>query len=140
MPYLEKGSITKMGLFKRMFSKQDDFDYEDEDEAVNTGNDGASVALGGSNIELKVIKPQEFDQILVAADHLVDGKTVLLSIEGIEKTVCRRMIDFISGVAYALNCNIKKATKDSYFIAPKDVDVSGEIFETPVEDDTFSDI
>lgn len=122
-----------------MFSKPDYLE-DDEEEIENAKNDGASVALGGSNIELKVIQPKEFEQILVAADYLVEGKTVLLNIEGIEKSVCRRMIDFISGAAYALSCNIKKATKDSYFIAPKDVDVSGEIFKSAAEDDTFCDI
>ena len=50
------------------------------------------------------------------------------------------MRDFIGGVAYSLDANIKKATNDSYLIAPPDVDVSGEIFESKAEDDSFSDL
>jgi FtsZ-interacting cell division protein YlmF len=50
------------------------------------------------------------------------------------------MIDFIAGVAYALNATIKSATADSYFIAPRDVDVSGEDFDDDDGDDTFSDL
>ncbi|MBQ8162760.1 MAG: cell division protein SepF [Clostridia bacterium] len=129
-----------MGIFSRFFNRytEDDFEEEEIEEKIE---DGASIALGGTNIELKVIKPTEFEQILVAADSLLEGKTVLLNLEGLDRAICRRMIDFISGVAYALNSNIKKATKDSYFITPRDVDVSGEAFENPTDDgDTFSDI
>ncbi len=129
-----------MGLFSKFFNRYNEEDELDE-ELEEQKDEGASIALDGANIELKVIKPSEFEQILVAADSLLDGKTVLLNLEGLDRAICRRMIDFISGVAYALNSNIKKATKDSYFIAPRDVDVSGEAFEGSEDsEDTFSDI
>jgi cell division inhibitor SepF len=86
-----------------------------------------------------VVKPTQFNQILTAGDHLIDGKTVLLNLEGLDKALSRRMIDFIAGVAYALNATIKSATNNSYFIAPRDVDVSGEIFDSS-DDDTFCDL
>ncbi len=127
-----------MGLFG--FGKKIDYeDYDDEDDELEYDEDDASLSLGGSNIELKVIKPTQFNQILTAGDHLIEGKTVLLNLEGVDKALCRRMIDFIAGVAYALNATIKSATNDSYFIAPRDVDVSGEIFDD-TDDDTFSDL
>ncbi len=128
-----------MGLFG--FGRRSYEDYEDDEDELEYEDDGASVALGGSNIELKVVKPTQFDHILSATDFLVEGKTVLLNLEGVEKPLARRMIDFIAGAAYALNATIKNATNDSYFIAPRDVDVSGEIFEGGApDDDTFSDL
>lgn len=130
-----------MGIFG--FGKKLDYeDFDDEDELDDYSDDddvGASVAFGGSNIELKVVKPTTFNQILTAGDFLIEGKTVLLNLEGVDKALCRRMIDFIAGVAYALNATIKNATNNSYFIAPRDVDVSGEIFDDE-DDDTFSDL
>ncbi len=128
-----------MGLFGFGRRAYED-DYEDDEDEIEYGDDGASVALGGSNIELKVVKPTQFDHILSATDFLVDGKTVLLNLEGVDKAMARRMIDFIAGAAYALNATIKNATNSSYFIAPRDVDVSGEIFEGTSGDDTFSDL
>ena len=127
-----------MGLFG--FGRRSYEDYEDDEDERDFGDDGASVSLGGSNIELKVIKPTQFDHILSAADFLVEGKTVLLNLEGVERPLARRMIDFIAGAAYALNATIKNATNDSYFIAPRDVDVSGEIFDDDGDDDTFCDL
>jgi ABC-type transport system involved in multi-copper enzyme maturation permease subunit len=49
----------------------------------------------------------------------------------------KEMIDFISGAAYALGVSIKKATNDSFFIAPRDVDVSGGVFDSDDGDDEF---
>ncbi|MBE6624761.1 MAG: cell division protein SepF [Ruminococcaceae bacterium] len=127
-----------MGIFG--FGKKIDYeDFEDDEDELEYEDDDASLSLGGSNIELKVIKPTQFNQILTAGDHLIEGKTVLLNLEGLDKALTRRMIDFIAGVAYALNATIKSATNNSYFIAPRDVDVSGEIFDSS-DDDTFCDL
>ena len=127
-----------MGLFG--FGKKIDYeDFEDDEDELEYEDDDASLSLGGSNIELKVIKPTQFNQILTAGDHLIEGKTVLLNLEGLDKALSRRMIDFIAGVAYALNATIKSATNNSYFIAPRDIDVSGEIFDSS-DDDTFCDL
>ena len=127
-----------MGLFSR-FKKYDEDELDDEmlEEESTSKEDDASISLGGGDIELKVMKPTSFEELLKAVDHLVSGKTVLLNLEDIDKTLYRRIIDFISGAAYALGLTIKKATNDSYFIAPREVDVSGEIFDTPDADEEF---
>ena len=127
-----------MGLFNK-FRRYEEDEYEDEIEETSA-KDTASVSLGGNNIELKVIRPSSFEQLLKAVDHLADGKTLLLNREGTDTALVRRMIDFISGAAYALEANIKQATQDSFFVAPKDVDVSGEIFDEEADDDVFTDL
>ncbi len=129
-----------MGFFSR-FKKYEPEDYDDEIlEGETPIKDNASISLGGGDIELKLIKPVSFEQLLVAVDYLKDGKTVLLNLESAERSIVRRMIDFISGAAYALDANIKQATKDSYFIAPKKVDVGGEIFKKGYDEDVFTDL
>lgn len=119
-----------MAWFKRRRYEEDDYDDEDEydEEEGEQGRKEASVAIEG-NLELKVVTPKSFEQLLLAVDYLQAGSTVLLNLEGVEKTLYKRMIDFVSGAAYALDATIKKATQDSFFIAPKDVDVSGDIFD-----------
>ena len=119
-----------MAWFKRRKIYEDDYDDEDEyDEDEYEGEEReASVTIEG-NLDLKVVTPKTFEQLLVAVDYLRTGSTVLLNLEGVEKTLYKRMIDFMSGAAYALDAVIKKATQDSYFVAPKDVDVSGDIFD-----------
>ncbi len=131
-----------MGLFSRFRRYEDEEDLEDEiyENEEKDDEDNASISLGGGNIELKMVKPSSFEELLKAADYLVDGKTVLLNLEGTDTALMRRMIDFISGAAYALSANIKQATKDSYFIAPGKVDIGGEIFKKGYDEDVFSNL
>jgi cell division inhibitor SepF len=135
-----------MGLFSRFrksnFEDTDDFD-EDEDYNVQeeTVDIEANATLEASALELKIFKPTNMVQLLPAVDHLRAGKTVLLNLEDIDGALCRRMIDFIIGAAYAMRISIKKATGNSYCIAPNDVNVSGETFENAGDDvDEFFDV
>ena len=125
-------------IFKR--NKYEDWDEDDDeldDEEENQAD--ANVTLGG-NLELKIFNPTSFEQLLTAVDYLSYGSTVLLNLERVDAPLRKRMVDFISGAAYALDASIKKATQDSFFVAPKDVDVSGEIFDNDSDDEVFSDL
>ncbi len=126
--------------FFNKFKKNRYEDYDDEDEEYeDEDGDEANVSIEG-NLDLKVVNPKSFEQLLVAVDYLSMGSTVLLNLEGVDRELCRRMIDFISGAAYALEASIKRATQDSFFVAPRDVDVSGEIFDTTHDDEIFTDL
>ena len=128
-----------MGLFD-IFKKKKVDTFDDEDEELSAKDGGKvqapEVSIEGQ-VELKICKPKTFEQALGAVDYLVSGRTVLLNLEDIDRSLSRRIIDFISGASYALGLTIKKATNDSYFIAPREVDVSGEIFDTPDADEEF---
>ena len=133
-----------MGIFARFRkSALDEYDDEEQEYEVEgkTVDVEADASLEGTSLELKIFRPKTMAQLLPAVDHLRAGKTVLLNLEGVEKALYRRMIDFISGAAYSLRVAIKKATDNSYCIAPSGVDVSGEAFETTSDDeDEFFDI
>ena len=76
------------------------------------------------NIELKVVAPTEFEEVSTIADYLVDGCTVFLNVENTPRELVRRIIDFLSGVAYSIGGQIKKVTLTTYLITPDNVDVS----------------
>ena len=128
-----------MGFFD-IFKKKKVEAFDDEDEellAEGGGKEQAPEVSSEGQVELKICKPKTFEQALGAVDYLVSGRTVLLNLEDVDRSLYRRIIDFISGASYALGLTIKKATNDSYFIAPREVDVSGEIFDTPDADEEF---
>ena len=75
-------------------------------------------------IELKVAAPVAFDEVSAIADDLLAGCTVFLNVENTQKEVIRRLIDFLSGVAYSIGGQIKKVTLTTYIITPSGVDVS----------------
>ena len=128
-----------MGLFD-IFKKKKIESFDDEDDELQGeagGKEQAPEVSIEGQVELKICKPKTFEQALGAVDYLVSGRTVLLNLEDVDRSLYRRIIDFISGASYALGLTIKKATNDSYFIAPREVDVSGEIFDTPDADEEF---
>ncbi len=80
----------------------------------------------GASIEMKVVKPEGLEKVEQIADYLLDRKTVLLNLEDTNKENARRLIDFLNGVAYAINGSLKKVANSTYVITPSNVDVSGE--------------
>ena len=92
------------------------------------------VNLGASSIELKVVRPERYEEVAHIADHLMSHRTVVLNLEATNKENQRRMIDFLSGVAYAIDGQIKRVATETYIITPCNVDVSdGAPEEEPME-------
>ncbi|MCI8610689.1 MAG: cell division protein SepF [Clostridiales bacterium] len=87
---------------------------------------GGGISLsgnGGSALEMKVVKPESFDSVAQIADHLLSRRTVVLNLESTNKETARRLIDFLSGVAYSIDGSLKKIATNAYVITPNNVDV-----------------
>ena len=78
------------------------------------------------NIELKVVKPESFDEVSSIADHLLANCTVVLNLELLDKAASLRMLDFLNGVTYSTDGDIKNVSKSTYIITPHNVDVSDD--------------
>lgn len=78
------------------------------------------------NIELKLAHPESFEDVSTIADYLLDGCTVLLNLEAVEKNQVLRMLDFLNGVTYTTGGEINLVSQNTYVITPRDVDVSEE--------------
>ena len=81
--------------------------------------------------QLKVIlvKPERFENASEIADQLKEKRTVVLNLESTNKDVARRLIDFLSGVAYAGEGKIKKVAANTYIITPYHVDIEGDLID-----------
>ncbi len=75
------------------------------------------------------MKPERFDDASSVADHLNAKRTVVLNLESANKDVSRRMIDFLSGVAYANNGQIKRVANSTFIITPYNVDIMGDLLD-----------
>ncbi len=82
--------------------------------------------VADSSFELKVVKPENFASVGQIADHLINHRTVVLNLESTSKDTARRIIDFLNGVAYTLDGQIKAVANNTYVITPSHVDISGE--------------
>lgn len=84
----------------------------------------AEAGSSDSNIELKVFKPESFEDVSDVADHLIKGGTVVLNMEQLDNSVILRMLDFMNGVTYSIDGDIKNVSKSTFIITPHNVDVS----------------
>lgn len=81
---------------------------------------------GGDNMRLYLAKPERFEDVTAIADQYCARRTVVLNLEKTDRDLARRILDFMSGVAYAKNGDLRKAAINTFVIVPSDVDVSGE--------------
>lgn len=141
-----------MGIFdklKDMMSVPDDEYYEDEigaEEAAETpiyedlysDRKAAPVVEKKSKItampqtasprqmQVVLVKPERIEDATSVADHLNAKQTVVLNLEATKRDMARRIIDFLSGAAYANKAEIKRVATNTFIITPYNVDLQGE--------------
>lgn len=82
-----------------------------------------------TQLKVVLVKPERFENASEIADHLKDKRTVVLNLESTNRDIARRLIDFLSGVAYAGEGKIKKVAANTYIITPYHVDIEGDLID-----------
>ena len=145
--------MSLMDEFKKIIHPYDDedYDYEEEEQQFPTQRSGrdsyddrrddrrsasddrrsSKVVNIHATTQLKVVlvKPERFENASEIADHLREKRTVVLNLESTNKDIARRLIDFLSGVAYAGEGKIKKVAANTYIIRPYSVDIEGDLID-----------
>ncbi len=80
--------------------------------------------IEGNNIELKVVRPENVSEVSTVADYLLNGCTVVLNLEMLDNKSITRMLDFLRGVTYTIDGEIKHVSKATYIITAKGIDIS----------------
>ena len=109
------------------YAAQDDYVPEEQDVTPKRNK----VVNINSTMQLQVVlvKPERFDDASAIADHLNAKRTVVLNLESTNKEVSRRLVDFLSGVAYANNGQIKRVANSTFIITPYNVDIMGDLLD-----------
>ena len=94
-----------------------------EGKVVNIG----SAASG--QMQVVLVKPERFETAAEIADHLAEKRAVLVNLETTPKDVTRRLVDFLSGVAYASEGRIKKVGANTYIITAYPVEMVGDLLD-----------
>ena len=103
--------------------------------AIKGGSNSKVVDLPSSAVQVVLVKPTRFEDAPSVADHLNARKTVVLNLEAANRETSRRLIDFLSGTAYATRGSIKKVANCTYIITPANVDVLGELIDGDFDTD-----
>lgn len=111
---------------------------EEEDEEED-GSDRVIPFYGKKESEnVRVIKPQTFNEAQVVADCLKEGQTIVVNLEGIETSEAQRIIDFIGGASFAVDGSLKAISNKIFIVAPGNIEVTGDLRDEIVGENTFS--
>ena len=77
-----------------------------------------SAPATASTAEPATVRPRRFDQAQEVADKFKDGQPVIMNLEGTEREIARRLIDFASGICYALDGSMEKVATGVYLLKP----------------------
>ena len=107
---------------------------------LSSGNFGSpvlSVAKPSSKQEVVLFRPNSFNDITKAADDLCSNKAVVVNMEGVDKAMARRVVDFLSGSVYALQGSVTKIAQSAYLFCPHNMDVVGDLESLQAEVENY---
>ena len=107
--------------------------------STNTGRSGFSgqVVSLGNRQEVILFRPTTFNDTSKAADDLRNKKAVILNMENVDKAMARRVVDFLSGCAYAVDGKVKKVAQSTYLFCPHNMDVVGDLENLQTETESY---
>ena len=87
--------------------------------------------------EVVLFRPTNFNDTSKAADDLRSRKAVIVNMENVDKAMARRVVDFLSGCAYALDGKVKKIAQSTYLFCPHNMDVIGDLENLQAEVESY---
>ena len=98
-------------------------------QTINRRSSTGKVVNIHSSAQFKVVlvQPENFNDAQDICDHLKNKKPIVINLEGLEKDLAQRIIDFLSGSVYALDGSIQKVSNEIFIVAPHNVDIMGDL-------------
>lgn len=84
-----------------------------------------TVNFGGKEAQVILFSPKTFDEAGEIVTHIIQHRSVVMTLEGVPTDMARRLLDFISGIAFALQGKITPVSAKTYFVTPQNVDIVG---------------
>ena len=100
-------------------------DIDAEASAPKTAPRRSTQSAATGNL-LKVVKPHNYDDGPTIAGYLMDGYTVVMNIEELERPAAMRLIDFLLGAITVLNGEFRRVTNTTLVFSPRTGEVMGE--------------
>lgn len=102
-----------------------------------TGFSAQVLNMNTSKQEVVLFRATTFSDATKAADDLRNKKQVILNMENMDKALCRRVVDFLSGCIYALDGDVRKVAQSTYLFCPHGMDIVGDLENLQSEVDSY---
>jgi cell division inhibitor SepF len=90
------------------------------------GGGGRSNGRSGGDVRVHLVVPKSFNDAQDVADKFKDSIPVILNLQGTETDLSKRLIDFASGLTYALDGGMQRIADKVFLLTPRNVEVSAE--------------
>lgn len=105
--------------------------------SADSGFNGKVLSTGSNKPGVVLLRPITFSDAVSGADDLRDRKAVIVNLESTDRTVARRVVDFLSGCSYALDGQVKKIAAGTYLFCPHNMDIAGDLGGSHSENDAY---
>lgn len=126
----EEDEPPKKSVFKSREKREEKYEEPPKEKAVKTAPKITPISKGskkqGTGMEVCVIKPTSVEDAREITETLLNGRTVVLNVEGLNVDIAQRIIDFTSGSCFAISGNLQKISNYIFIITPANVDISGD--------------
>jgi len=109
--------------------------WEEQDNSKKYSKRGNLISIPNRNqtaTEMILIKASNYEDLENIAQNIRERKIVVVNFEEMEKEVAQRMVDFLSGAAFALDGHPKKVSWGTFIFSSTNVDLSGQIMDTDI--------
>ncbi|HEX5308306.1 MAG TPA: cell division protein SepF [Solirubrobacteraceae bacterium] len=121
--YRERPNVRRLSSRRR----RDDFDdIFADDEPRGRPTVLKPVTRGNGDVRVHLVIPKSFNDAQQIADKFKDSIPVILNLQGVDADLSKRLIDFASGLTYALDGGMQRIADKVFMLTPRNVEISAE--------------
>ena len=128
--YRDRPNVRRLSSRRRGDDIDDIFADDPGDRRTNVlravGNQGARPANGRGDVRVHLVMPKSFNDAQDVADKFKDSIPVIINLQGTDTELSKRLIDFASGLTYALDGGMQRIADKVFLLTPRNVEVSAE--------------
>jgi cell division inhibitor SepF len=129
--YRERPNVRKLSSRRRRDEIDDIFADDSGSERRTTslrpvGGGRPANGRAGGDVRVHVVAPKSFNDVQDVADKFKDTIPVILNLQGTDTDLSKRLIDFSSGLTYALDGGMQRIADKVFLLTPRNVEVSAE--------------
>jgi cell division inhibitor SepF len=128
--YRERPNVRRLSSRRRR-DEIDDIFADDEPAGRPTAvlrgvPRGGGNGRSGGDVRVHLVIPKSFNDAQQVADRFKDGVPVILNLQGVDTDLSKRLIDFASGLTYALDGGMQRIADKVFMLTPRNVEISAE--------------
>ncbi|MGZ4269317.1 MAG: cell division protein SepF [Solirubrobacteraceae bacterium] len=124
--YRERPNVRRLSSSRRRRDDFDDIFADDEPARPTAVLRSVGKGNGRGDVRVHLVIPKSFNDAQQVADRFKDSIPVVLNLQGIDTDLSKRLIDFASGLTYALDGGMQRIADKVFMLTPRNVQISAE--------------